>query len=62
MNRVPARIVSTVYAGQALTYVADGAGQAFKVFAQNRDARPHAVGDDVQLVWSPAHTVLIEEA
>ena len=62
MNRLPATIVSMVYAGQALTYVAEAKGQAFKVFAQNRDARPHAVGASVELAWSPAHTVLIEEA
>ena len=61
VNRLPARIVSMVYAGQALTYVAEGAGQTFKIFAQNRDARPHPVGASVDLVWSPVHTVPVEE-
>ncbi|MBC8130009.1 MAG: ABC transporter ATP-binding protein [Rhizobiaceae bacterium] len=60
-NRLEATIASVVYAGAALTYKAEAAGRTVTIFAQNSDARPHAVGDAVTLVWSPGHTVLVEE-
>ncbi len=61
-NRVTAKIVTSVYAGTALTYTATFDGLTFKIFAQNSDARPYAVGDTVDLVWSPSHTVPLEPA
>ena len=60
-NRVAATISTVVYAGAALTYTAEALGMTFKIFAQNRDARPHAVGAPVTLSWSPEHTVLVED-
>ncbi|KQT54282.1 spermidine/putrescine ABC transporter ATP-binding protein [Aureimonas sp. Leaf454] len=60
-NRAPARISAALYAGTSFTYDAvTPDGLRFKIFAQNRQARPFAVGDDVRLEWSPAHTVLID--
>ena len=53
-------MTASVYAGTALTYRVDAGGVAFQVFAQNADARPHAPGDAVTLVWSATHTVPIE--
>ena len=61
-NRVSATISSSVYAGTALTYEAAFDGLSFKIFAQNSDARPHSVGDVVELTWSPLHTVPLEAA
>lgn len=61
-NRVSATISSSVYAGTALTYEAAFDGLSFKIFAQNSDARPHSVGDVVELTWSPLHTVPLEVA
>jgi putative spermidine/putrescine transport system ATP-binding protein/spermidine/putrescine transport system ATP-binding protein len=60
-NRAAATIATVVYAGSALTYTAEALGQTFKIFAQNRDARPHEVGAAVTLSWSPEHTVLVED-
>ncbi|MBE7186184.1 MAG: ABC transporter ATP-binding protein, partial [Methylobacterium mesophilicum] len=59
-NRIPATITTSVYAGTALTYEADAAGLRFKVFAQNRDAKPLAPGETVTLSWSPAHSVPLQ--
>ncbi|MDQ0509141.1 ABC transporter ATP-binding protein [Ancylobacter amanitiformis] len=61
-NRVEGAIIASLYSGTALTYEVDAAGQRFKIFAQNRDARPLARGDEVTLSWSPDHTVPIEDA
>jgi spermidine/putrescine transport system ATP-binding protein len=61
-NRVKATIASSVYAGTALTYGALAEGMAFKIFAQNLQATPHAPGEVVDLVWSPAHTVPVDTA
>ncbi|GGD22929.1 ABC transporter ATP-binding protein [Aureimonas glaciei] len=60
-NRAAATIATVVYAGSALTYTAEALGQTFKIFAQNRDARPHSPGAEVTLSWSPEHTVLVED-
>jgi putative spermidine/putrescine transport system ATP-binding protein/spermidine/putrescine transport system ATP-binding protein len=60
-NRVRARVRAVIYAGAASTYLLDGPGGVeIKVFAQNREARPVAIGDEVALGWTAAHTIVVE--
>ena len=60
-NRMGATISAAVYAGAALNYEAVAGGRTLKVFAQNSNARPYAPGAEVELAWSAAHTVPIED-
>ncbi|WP_062218681.1 ABC transporter ATP-binding protein [Aureimonas sp. D3] len=62
LNQLRGTITSAIYAGTALTYEAEAdGGLRFRIFAQNRDARPHAPGDAVTLSWSPRHSVPLAE-
>ena len=61
-NRLRATIVSVIYGGTSVTYVVEVARMTLKVFSQNLDGRPLEAGSSVDLSWSPAHTVLVEES
>ncbi|KTR02223.1 spermidine/putrescine ABC transporter ATP-binding protein [Aureimonas ureilytica] len=57
-NRIRAVISASIYSGTAITYEAEAAdGLRLKIFAQNRDARLRAPGEEVFLSWLPDHTV-----
>jgi putative spermidine/putrescine transport system ATP-binding protein/spermidine/putrescine transport system ATP-binding protein len=59
-NTLPARVREVIYAGAASTYLLDGPnGEDLKVFAQNRESEPIALGETVCLAWSAAHTILL---
>ncbi len=60
-NSLAALITVVLYVGPALTYSLEGTGgMALKVFAQNRDGTLLSVGEEVTLIWSPVHTVVLE--
>jgi putative spermidine/putrescine transport system ATP-binding protein/spermidine/putrescine transport system ATP-binding protein len=60
-NRLEATVKEIVYAGAVSTYMLEGAGTEIKLIAQNRETQAATVGDKVTLLWSPAHSVLLEE-
>jgi spermidine/putrescine transport system ATP-binding protein len=57
-------VVVAAFLGVSIQYVVQSAGgEELTVFAQNTDGREHealAVGRDVQLVWKPEHTFVVE--
>ena len=63
-NRLAAVVRSVIYAGAASTYLLDAAqgpdAAAFKVFAQNTEARGFTPGQAVTLAWSPGHTIILD--
>jgi spermidine/putrescine transport system ATP-binding protein len=60
-NRLGAVIRTVIYAGAASTYLLETHdGLPLKVFMQNRENTPFAVGMEVAVTWSPAHSILIE--
>ncbi|KTR03970.1 spermidine/putrescine ABC transporter ATP-binding protein [Aureimonas ureilytica] len=62
LNQLRGTITAAIYAGTALTYEAEAdGGLRFRIFAQNRDARPRTPGDAVTLSWSPRHSVPLTE-
>ena len=61
LNRLEARVTNAIYSGPMLTYLLEGPqGQAFKVFAQNRDGTVLQPGTKVALIWAPENTVVLE--
>ena len=64
-NRLAGTVLQAVYSGSSTTYKirADGAAadeEDLTVFEQNRAQQAFAPGERVGLVWSPAHTVVVE--
>jgi putative spermidine/putrescine transport system ATP-binding protein/spermidine/putrescine transport system ATP-binding protein len=61
-NRLPARVREIIYAGAASTYLLESGdgGSTLNVFSQNRETIGPAIGDDVTIGWSAAHTILVE--
>jgi putative spermidine/putrescine transport system ATP-binding protein/spermidine/putrescine transport system ATP-binding protein len=60
-NSLQAVVREIIYAGAVSTFLLDAAdGSPIKVLMQNREASPPALGDSVTLLWSPAHTVVIQ--
>ncbi len=63
-NAIKGKIVVAAFLGVSIQYVIKAAGgDELNVFAQNTDgAEPDAfaVGKDVQLVWKPEHTFVVE--
>jgi len=64
-NRLAGTVLQAVYSGSSTTYKirADGAAadeEDLTVFEQNRAEQAFAPGERVDLVWSPAHTVVVE--
>jgi len=60
-NSLQAVVKEIIYAGAVSTFLLDAAdGSPIKVLMQNRDADPPALGDSVKLLWSPSHTVVIQ--
>jgi len=65
LNRLAGTVLQAVYSGSSTTYKirADGAAadeEDLTVFEQNRAQQAFAPGERVGLVWSPAHTVVVE--
>jgi spermidine/putrescine ABC transporter ATP-binding subunit len=65
LNRLGGTVLQAVYSGSSTTYKirADGAAadeEDLTVFEQNRAQQVFAPGERVGLVWSPAHTVVVE--
>jgi putative spermidine/putrescine transport system ATP-binding protein/spermidine/putrescine transport system ATP-binding protein len=62
VNVLPARVAAVIYAGASSTYLLQGRdGAELKVFAQNREKRTLAVGDEAMLGWSPEHTIVVAD-
>jgi spermidine/putrescine transport system ATP-binding protein len=60
-NSLNAVIKEIIYAGAVSTFLLDAAdGSPIKVLMQNRDAGTPTLGDSVKLLWSPSHTVVIQ--
>jgi spermidine/putrescine ABC transporter ATP-binding subunit len=64
-NQLGGTVLQAVYSGSSTTYKirADGAAageEDLTVFEQNRAQQAFAPGERVGLVWSPAHTVVVE--
>jgi putative spermidine/putrescine transport system ATP-binding protein/spermidine/putrescine transport system ATP-binding protein len=60
-NRMRATVKEIIYAGAVSTYLLESGGSPIKLLAQNREAAAAAPGDEVTLLWSPMHTVLLED-
>jgi spermidine/putrescine transport system ATP-binding protein len=65
-NVLRGRLVVAAFLGVSIQYVIQAAGgDELNVFAQNTEGaepRSLSVGDDVQLVWRPEHTFVVEHA
>ncbi len=61
-NSLKATVKGMVYAGAVSTYMLDGAGGVpIKLFAQNSETAAASPGEEVTLLWSVAHTVVLED-
>jgi spermidine/putrescine ABC transporter ATP-binding subunit len=60
MNAIDGTIRQAVYSGSSVTYIVVASGQEFRVFQQNRETEPLAVGEAVTLSWAPEHSVVLE--
>ncbi|SEF15147.1 putative spermidine/putrescine transport system ATP-binding protein/spermidine/putrescine transport system ATP-binding protein [Rhizobiales bacterium GAS191] len=61
-NSVKATVKEIVYAGAVSTYMLDGAGGVpIKLLMQNRETAAASPGESVTLLWSPAHTVVLQD-
>ena len=61
-NAMAGVVRQATYAGAVTTYRLDGPGGLdLRVFVQNRDGTRFAPGSEVQLQWSPADTVCLED-
>ena len=60
-NRLEATVKEIVYAGAVSTYLLERGGAQIKLIAQNRETQAATIGDTVTLLWSPTHTVLLQE-
>jgi spermidine/putrescine transport system ATP-binding protein len=63
-NVLRGKVVVSAFLGISIQYVINTAGgEELTVFAQNTDGtQAFAVGNDVQLVWRPEHTFVVESA
>jgi spermidine/putrescine transport system ATP-binding protein len=60
-NSLQAVVKEIIYAGAVSTFLLEAVdGSPIRVLMQNRDAGPPALGDSVKLLWSPSHTVVIQ--
>ena len=53
-------IRQAVYSGSSVTYIVAVGDREFRVFQQNRETEPLAVGAAVALCWAPEHSVVLE--
>jgi len=60
-NRIDATIKEIIYAGAVSTYMLESGDAEIKLVAQNRETQAATIGDVVTLLWSPTHTVLLED-
>lgn len=61
-NCLTATVKEFVYAGSVSTYLLESAdGLPIKVLTQNREAATISPGDEVAVLWSPAHTVFLTD-
>ena len=62
-NRWSGRLVETIYVGDATKYRVAVGDQTLTLKAQNQAASaPAAIGGEVDIVWQPAHTKLLQDA
>ena len=61
-NSLKATVKEIIYAGAVSTYLLDGAGGVpIKLLTQNRETAAASPGESVTLLWSPAHTIVLED-
>jgi putative spermidine/putrescine transport system ATP-binding protein/spermidine/putrescine transport system ATP-binding protein len=61
-NSLQAIVTEIIYAGAVSTFLLEGVdGTPIKMLTQNRETSPASPGETVTLVWSPAHTVVVQD-
>ncbi len=60
-NRIEGRVTERVFSGASLTYIVETAAGPLRAFRQNADSGAIEVGERVAAVWSPEHSVVVDE-